>query len=653
MTTPPFDAHGAAQAESLSRRHCLGRLGQWGLAATGLTAPLLQACGGSSNDAVAPISQPSAWSDAESVRWCRQGIQAALARSDSATTAVSVALLADDRVVWSEAFGFANRESGMLATVDMRLNIGSVAKLLATLAVMILRDRGRLTLDQPLVELLPGFSMLSPGFTRITVRQLISHSSGLPGVNDRNLFAFIPILDYAQDTLVAISQSHLKHEPGELAVYCNDGFTLVEPLVRALTGQSFTDFIQQQVFDPLGMGLSGYPLVPLPEGSFVHPYYKGQRTPQEMTSAYATGGAFSTPTDMMKLARLFLDQGMFEGRRIVSAEGIRDMGVDQAPWVRINPTPASSAWGLGWDMVRHEGLAAAGLRAWQKAGDTDFFSTQFFVLPEQRLAVLIVGNGRDYGQLPLSEGLLLRAAKERGAIAALPPVLNVAVPAPAPAPAPANLAELTGVYACDIGPFQIVASGDGSLMLTHLSASGQWESLPGMDTPLRAGSDGMWSFEGAPDLGVRFETVRGHRYMIAIVLSENRFYRKQKVVCERLPPLATPLPDAWRARVGTQWTCVNESPQSLVQVYGPKIGRIGELKELPGYVLWNNLQLLKVVDDRNAGMTIEAPGYAGRDLVELRMVPVQDAAQGGAAPSEELHQGTLVYRRVAASPAAA
>ena len=322
MTTPSIDAHGAAQAESLSRRHCLGRLGQWGLAATGLTAPLLQACGGSSNDAVAPTSQPSAWSDAESVRWCRQGIQAALARSDSATTAVSVALLADDRVVWSEAFGFANRESGMLATVDMRLNIGSVArqqfhqrliqrqsatagmrlnmgsapKLLATLAVMILRDRGRLTLDQPLVELLPGFSMLSPGFTRITVRQLISHSSGLPGVNDRNLFAFIPILDYAQDTLVAISQSHLKHERGDLAVYCNDGFTLVEPLVRALTGQSFTDFTQQQVFDPLGMGLSGYPLVPLPEGSSVHPYYKGQRTPQEMRWAYGIGGALSTPT---------------------------------------------------------------------------------------------------------------------------------------------------------------------------------------------------------------------------------------------------------------------------------------------------------------------------------------------------------------------
>jgi hypothetical protein len=138
-----------------------------------VAAPLLQACGGGSAGASAfAAASAQAAPDPESVRWCRETIQATLSRSDIATTAVSVALLADDRVVWREAFGHANRETGLLATPDIRFGIGSVAKVVTTLAVMILRDRGRLSLDQPVVELLPSFSMRSPGFTRITVRQL-------------------------------------------------------------------------------------------------------------------------------------------------------------------------------------------------------------------------------------------------------------------------------------------------------------------------------------------------------------------------------------------------------------------------------------------------------------------------------------------------
>ena len=622
----------------LSRRQCLS------LATAGLAAPLLQACGGGGGSGAAALaSLPSESSVAESVRWCREAIQAALGRSDSATTAVSVALLADDRVVWREAFGYSNREGGVLATPDMRFNIGSVSKLMATLAVMILRDRGQLALDQPLVELLPAFSMLSPGYTRITVRHLVSHASGVPGTNDRNLFGFAPVLDYAQDTLYALSQSHLKHEPGELAVYCNDGFTLVEPLVRALTGKSFIGFVQDEIFDPLGMSLTGYPTAALPEGSFVHPYYKGRRLPQEMVAAHATGAAFSTPADLMKLARLFLDQGTYQGRRIVSAEAIRDMGMDQAPYVRINPVASSTTWGLGWDAVRQEGLAAAGLQAWNKGGDTYFFATQFFVLPEQRLAMMISGNGFDYGALPLAEGVLLRAARERGAIGALPATIVATVPPPSSSSP--DLARLAGIYASAAGPFRIQAEGDGSLTLSHWLADGRWEAVAGAGK-LRERSDGRWWSDENPALSARFQSVDGHPYLISRVLSANRQYWIGNIVGERLPPLDAPLPVAWRARVGSRWVCNNESPESLTKVLGPTLGRIDELKELPGYVLWNNQQLLRVVDDQAAGMTIKAPGFAGRDLVELRMVAVPDPANPQR-PSEELHIGSMVFRPAA------
>ncbi|MGO4394349.1 serine hydrolase domain-containing protein [Variovorax sp. M-6] len=616
-------------APRLSRRDCLG----W--ATAGLAAPLLQACGGGSSGASASsVAAAQASLDPESVRWCRETIQATLSRSDIATTAVSVALLADDRVVWREAFGHANRETGLLATPDIRFNIGSVAKVVATLAVMILRDRGQLALDQPVVELLPAFSMRSPAFTQITVRHLLFHASGMPGTNYRNAINFAPMPDYAQQTLQALAQSRLKHEPGELSVYCNDGFTLVELLVPALTGLSFAAFVQREIFGPLGMDLSGYALTYAPEGSFVHPYFKGQRMPQEMVACFATGGVLTTPTDMLKLARLILNEGVHEGRRIVSAESVREAGRSQDPRVRINLTP-DLHWGLGWDSVQQPGLHAAGLRAWRKGGNTDFFAAEFVVLPEARLAVMIAGCGQDYGAIQLAEGLLLRVAAERRAITAVPAAIASIVPPPI-SPAPDNT-PLLGIYARTTSPVQVLAGSDGSLTLRHWTQAGWAVS----QDQLRARTDGHWWSDGKSTNCFRFQTVDGHHYLVERKLSANKLYWTDNPVGERLAPLAQPLPPAWKARLGSAWRCTNDSPDSLTSRLYPVFGSIGELAELPGYILWNNEQMLRVVDDQEATMAVKVPLYGGRDLIELRMVPVNGR--------EEAHSGSQVFQETPTS----
>ncbi len=622
----------ALSSSRLSRRQCLG------LATAGLAAPLLQACGGS--DSGGGGGGPGASADApgsfdpESVRWCREAIQAALGRSGSTTTALSVALLADDRVVWREAFGYANRETRLPVTVDTPFNVGSVAKVLAALSVMILRDRGLLALDQPLVQLLPAFSMGSPGYTRITVRHLISHASGVPGSNMRNAFNFAPIPGYAEDTVETLAGARLKHEPGELAVYCNDGFTLVELLVKQLSGLSYTSFVQREILAPLDMSLSGYSLTAAAEGSFVHPYHKGRRMPQEMCAAFATGGLFSTPTDMLKLARMFIKKGMSEDQRIVSEDAVREMGLDQSPRARINPTAPSWHWGLGWDSVRQAGIDAGGLRCWNKNGGTTFFTSDFFVLPDARLAMMITGLGLDYEPARLAEGLLLRAAKERGLIYALPPALISIVP-PAVSPAP-DTAALTGVYANHKGPRRVVAASDGSLTMLSWSEE-KWAPV---QDKLRARRDGYWWADGKADRCYRFETVRGHRYLIQRELPSNKLFWGEGVVGEWLPPLDTPLPAAWQRRVGSRWLCTNDAPESVDAQLGPRDGTIGELPALPGYVLWDNAQLLRVIDDREAGMTVKIPGNDGRDLVELRLEKVTRNGK----EQEALHVGSLVFQ---------
>lgn len=608
--------------------------------AAGLAASLLQACGGGGGGGGGSIPALAAGagsgsgtaSSPASVDWFRTTVLASIKRSGSSTTAVSAALLADEGVIWSEAFGNANPDTGQKATTDTRFNIGSVAKVVAALSAMILRDRGLLSLDQPVVELLPSFGMLSPRYTQITVRQLISHSSGFPGVNFRNVFGFAPMPGYAQDTLKSLALSHLKHDPGELAVYCNDGFTMVELLVLQLTGQSYTDFVQQVIFGPLGMTLSGFALSPAPEGAFAHPFYQGRMLGQEMPAAFATGGVISTPNDMMKLARMLLDGGMYSGQRIVSADGLQQMGIDQTPRLRINLTPGSSI-GLGWDIVSQLGMAAGGLHAWAKNGDTIFFSSQFFVLPEARLAMFVSGNGHDYGSLSLTEGLLLRTAVERGAIAAMPSAIVSVVPSPvSPAPSVANL---VGIYGNHSAPIQVLAASDGSLTVRQWSEAGWAVQQAG----LRARSDGRWWSDAQTGTCYSFATAEGNRYLMRRRPSDNQLYWQEEPVGQWLPPVSTPLPAAWQARMGSRWLSINDDPQSVEAQLGPRIWLLAELAEMPGYVLWDNAQLLSVVDDDHTGMNIKIPVNAGRELVELRMA-VADGA-------EEMHCGTLIFHRMA------
>jgi hypothetical protein len=411
---------------------------------------------------------------------------------------------------------------------------------------------------------------------------------------------------------------------------------MIEPLVQAVTGLSFVDFVQREIFEPLGMSLSAYPRTFAAEGTYLHPYREGRSLPQEMATPFATGGILSTPTDMLKLARLLMHEGVYEGRRIVSAAAVQEMGLEQSARTRINPSQASWRWGLGWDSVRQQGFDSAGLRAWKKNGGTYFFLSDFTVLPEAGLAVFMSGSGYDYGASSLAEGLLLRAAVERSLIPALPQTIVSTAPALA-SPVP-DRTTLVGVYASSNPPIQVFNLDDGSLALRHWSESErQWESA----TQLRARSDGDWWPDGQASICYRFQTVEGHRYLIKRVLSVNQRYWTETPLGEWLPPLDAPLPAAWRARLGTHWLYVSDSPDSVNSRLGPAtIATVDELAELPGYLLYSNTQLMSIVDDTTTGMTVKVPGEVGRDLLELRIVVVNGR--------EEMHTGTLVFQKLAA-----
>ncbi len=611
----PRSDHTNDQPLNAGRRQFLGFTG------AGMLATLLPGCG--SDDVQPPRYE-------ETIAMGRQAIQQAINNPAQPVAAISVAMLKGNSVVWQQAFGVASVPSQTSATTQTRFNIGSVSKVIAALAAAILQDRGLISLDTPIVHYLPTFTMLSPEYAQITTRQLLSHASGLPGTNSRNLFTFAPIPGYAADTQAELANTHLKHLPGELAVYCNDGFTMIEQIVLAMTGQSYASFVGANILAPLGMTNSGY-LTSVPTaGSFSYPYANGTQY-QEFVNAYATGGLSSTPGDMMNLARMFLGGGVFQGQRIVSATGVAQMGMDQTAGLLINPSP-EWRWGLGWDSVQQPALAAAGVLGWEKDGGTAFFTSEFFVVPQAQFALMITGNS-GYDARTLAESIVLSALKEDGTIASLPPTVGGTVPPVAPGPA---IASAAGIYGNSNAPLQVINSTDGSLQLN------QWDGATHAWAPVGAGtyqyrSDGWW-WSDSDAASYCFAVASGtdedgnaysYRYLMKRVVPGAGYAYLTLAIGQQLGALA-PLDSAWQQRVGTQWRVTNDSPTAVpIVIDGNEPAILTTLPELPGYVLYGNndlrYQLFVPLADDRGGMSVKVPGNFGRDLYEIRFASANNA----------------------------
>ena len=587
-----------------TRREILRYLGLGGL---GLAAPsFLNGCGAD--------GATGFWSPTYAATILDARIAIAQAMADTQTPSISVALCDGERIIWRETFGYVDQAKSVPPDLDTLFCIGSCSKVIAAIATMILVDRGLVDLDAPLVRYVTDFRMASPDYQAITVRMLLSHASGFPGTDARNLFTFTPVLDYAAQVQQNLASQRLKHQPGEMAVYCNDGFTMIELLVAAIAGQPYPRFVQDEILTPLGMSQSRFALTPFPAGRFAPAFREdGTPWPQECTNGYATGGLYTTPSDMTRLARMLINGGEFAAVRILSPAAVAEMGRDQTSTLTLNPLP-NFRWGLGWDGVAQPGLAVVGVTTWHKNGGTMLYGSDFFVAPEERLAVIITGTTTTYGSGTLAERILLNALAERGRIAQVPAPLPE-VPQPEQAATDADLAAMVGFYAQYEALLRIEAEDDRTLTIRRYN-DGVWDEDA---RDLKRRQDGTfssdaqplaayWTFiaEGRRYLGVRNRRGLGH-YLAAFPFGQG------------VEPAAD-LSPAWVARAGQRWLLVNESDQSIVLALGAPPGATLEtVAGLPGYLLGFSGIVDPAGSDTRARMFLKIPVNFGRDLNDVVM----------------------------------
>lgn len=605
------DIHDDAPA-SPSRREVLR------LAGAGIAAPtLLAGCWGNSSSGEVTYADTIAKSKAD--------IQQALI--DSNTSAISVALIDGETIVWSEAFGYVDKAAKTVPDTKTMFAIGSVSKVIAAIATMILVDRRLIDLDAPLTRYVTDFRMASEGYASITVRMLLSHASGFPGTESRSIFTTTPVTTYATETQQTLATARLKHEPGEMAVYCNDGFTMIEPLIAAVAGKSYTRFVTDEILTPLSMTRSRFATELFTAGSFAPAYNGDTKLAQECVNAYASGGLYSTPSDMARLAMMLMNGGQLGGKRILSEMAVAEMGRDQTTALLFNPVP-TYRFGLGWDTIAQPGLAAVNIATWSKNGGTTYYGSEFFVAPTQRLAVMLTGTTQRYGSQRLAELILLRALAERKTISKVPtPLANT--PLATRSVNDDELKAIAGVYDCYDQLVRVVAESSRTLTLYNY-VDDQWKSIA---VGLKPRSDGTWSNDANALTSYRLLAASGRSYLVKRTAPGYGHYLAELPYTQRVEPGGS-LSTAWRNRLDAPWLVVNDNAHATVINCATNLV---EVKELPGYLMTASGQVVDPsASDAAALEFLKIPQVNGRDLYDV----VVEKRQG----QDWIWIGSLLFR---------
>lgn len=246
---------------------------------------------------------------------------------------LSIGIVHDQTLVWARGFGRADVERGEAATADTLYRVGSITKLFTATAILILRDAGALRLDEPLTSYLPWFEMkaASPDSGPITVRHLLTHTSGLPRE------AAFPYFTDNRFPGIEEIRARLPMQQRPLPTesrwkYSNLGATLAGEVVAAVSGKPYADFVRRSILEPLGMSAtlvaSPAPGHPRLATGYTRWLPGRERTPapfNDLRGLTAAGNMTTSVADLARFAMLQLRGAAAGGAQILSGRTLGEM----------------------------------------------------------------------------------------------------------------------------------------------------------------------------------------------------------------------------------------------------------------------------------------------------------------------------------------
>lgn len=304
-------------------------------------------------------------------------VDAALAEGRAA--GMSVAVARGNDLLVNRGYGLAELELDVATPPDAVYEIGSVTKQFTAAAVFQLVEEGRLDLDADLTTYLPDYPT---GGRVIPVRRLLNHTSGIKGYTEIPVFWELAVRDVPRDTLVAAFASEpFDFEPGEAALYNNSAYYLLGLIVEEVSGLQYEQYLQQHLFEPLGMSRSSYCSETRVTPGKVKGYSytpDGLRHKDYIVHAhpYAAGSLCSSAGDLVRWTRA-LHSG-----EVLGSQTYEEM---TRPGALNDGTRLRYAAALSLNEIR-------GHRALHHGGGIPGFLSHLAYLPEQDLTIAVLIN---------------------------------------------------------------------------------------------------------------------------------------------------------------------------------------------------------------------------------------------------------------------
>jgi beta-glucosidase-like glycosyl hydrolase/CubicO group peptidase (beta-lactamase class C family) len=309
---------------------------------------------------------------------------------DSVFPAAQVAIAKDGILVYNRSFGTSSYdESSETINNSTIFDLASLTKVIATTAaVMKLYDGGRLMLDDPVSKFISPFGMGKKAF--VTIRQLLTHTSGLPPF--RKLYEFCSTPEEALDSVFS---TQLVASPGDSTIYSDLGMIVLGKIVEKIAGMPLDAFTNQAFYEPLGMTNT---LFNPPES------FASRVVPTEIDTVFRKrvvqgtvhdenadllggvsghAGLFSNASDLSVFMQMLMNGGVYDGVRYLSEKTIREFTHRASP---------ATKRGLGWDFKSEKGSSAGDLFSTLSFGHTGFTGTSIWVDPVRNMFVVFLTN---------------------------------------------------------------------------------------------------------------------------------------------------------------------------------------------------------------------------------------------------------------------
>src|SRR5437868_15281443 len=285
----------------------------------------------------------------------------------------SVLVARDGKVLLSHGYGYANFEWAIPNSPTTKFRLGSITKQFTAACILLLEQRGKLKIDDPVKKYMAD---APAAWDKITIYHLLTHTSGIPSFTGFPDYRSTEAVSTTPEQLIArFRDKPLEFEPGTRWNYSNSGYVLLGYLIEKISGQSYGDSVQQNIFTPLGMKDSGYDSNAAIIAHRAAGYTPGKGGPENagfvhMSIPFSAGALYSTTEDLLRW-----EQGLFGGK-VLKAESLTKM-----------TTPFKQDYAFGLAVSTNNGHKVI-----EHGGGIEGFNTQLSYYPDDKLVVAVLAN---------------------------------------------------------------------------------------------------------------------------------------------------------------------------------------------------------------------------------------------------------------------